>query len=52
MAKYRKASEKTIARGKGKSTDELSLADAKSISKDALKKLGLSDSVGRVTFMT
>jgi hypothetical protein len=31
MAKYRKASEKTISRGKGKSTDELSLADAKAV---------------------
>lgn len=29
MAKYRQASEKTISRGKGKSTDQLSLADAK-----------------------
>ncbi len=40
MAKYRKASEKTIARGKGKSTDELSLADAKDYFRERAKETG------------
>lgn len=40
MAKYRKASEKTVARGKGKSTDELSLADAKDYFRERAKETG------------
>lgn len=40
MSKYRKASEKTIARGKGKSTDELSLADAKDYFRERAKETG------------
>lgn len=40
MAKYRKASEKTISRGKGKSTDELSLADAKDYFRERAKETG------------
>lgn len=40
MAKYRKASEKTISRGKGKSTDQLSLADAKEYFNSRAKETG------------
>lgn len=40
MAKYRKASEKTISLGKGKSTDQLSLADAKEYFNSRAKETG------------
>lgn len=40
MAKYRQASEKTISRGKGKSTDQLSLADAKEYFNTRAKETG------------
>lgn len=40
MAKYRKASEKTISRGKGISTDKLSLKDAKEYFNERAKETG------------
>jgi hypothetical protein len=40
MAKYRKASEKTISRGKGISTDKLSLKDAKDYFNERAKETG------------
>lgn len=40
MAKYRRASEKTIARGKGISTDKLSLKDAKDYFNERAKETG------------
>ena len=40
MAKYRKASEKTVARGKGISTDKLSLKEAKDYFNERAKETG------------
>lgn len=40
MAKYRKASEKTISRGKGISTDKLSLSEAKDYFNERAKETG------------